>query len=65
MKIENMLQGFSCVSFLLKPPWFKLKLSLIVSFGKLLIDFFHRYCFMSTKYNLVGNQCVIIYTTNS
>ena len=22
MKIENMLQRFSCISFLFKPPWF-------------------------------------------
>ena len=24
IKIENMLQRFSCISFLFKPPWYKL-----------------------------------------
>ena len=32
MKIENVLQRFSCISFLFKPPWFLVSFSLVSFF---------------------------------
>lgn len=34
---------------------FKDKLSIIVNLGRVLTDFFHRNCYLSNKYDLIGN----------
>lgn len=41
---------------------FKHELNIIVSIGGLLIDFFHRNCYVSIMYDLTGISCEIIYT---